>query len=438
MGSVPLRETVATARAVQAWIGARHESVAREIAQEARRRRQPGWDEAAALAALGLALRDLDAAAEEDGDLFPAPGNPLASLLQSHLTEQAASQGMVTPLASGGNEIAMEEWRDLGWMTTGPHMLTEVLFRASHRVVRPEDSTPDVIPNTARVAIVGDWGTGLYGAPKSAETIENDPEPIAVAMHLGDVYYSGTEREVRSRFLDLWPRRRKDSTINRALNGNHEMYAGGYGYFDTILRDPDFNQKSSYFALQNDHWTLIGLDTSHLGYERDHDLDAKQVEWVNDVAAQAEDRRIVLFSHHQLFSTLDSQGTKLRAKLASILQKGQVFAWYWGHEHRCILYDRNELGMYGRCVGHSGIPYIRSEMLYQPIVGQTLPYMWRQFPATENAPAARFLDGPNLWVKDRENDFAPNGHLILEFDGPSLNEKVCAPDGTVVWEAVLT
>ena len=30
-------------------------------------------------------------------------------------------------------------------------------------------------------------------------------------MHLGDIYYSGTEQEVQQRFLDAWPRRRDAS-----------------------------------------------------------------------------------------------------------------------------------------------------------------------------------------------------------------------------------
>ena len=57
-------------------------------------------------------------------------------------------------------------------------------------------------------------------------------------MHLGDVYYSGTEKEVEERFLKVWPT--EAATINRALNGNHEMYSGGFGYFKLIL--PAFGQ----------------------------------------------------------------------------------------------------------------------------------------------------------------------------------------------------
>ena len=57
--------------------------------------------------------------------------------------------------------------------------------------------------------------------------------------------------------------------MNRALNGNHEMYSGGFGYFKLIL--PAFEQDSSYFALQNEHWLLVGLDTAYVDHDMDND-----------------------------------------------------------------------------------------------------------------------------------------------------------------------
>src|SRR5438094_439554 len=110
MPSVPIRDTVATPRAVRDFLGSRHESVAREMAKEARKKGRKNWDEATALAALGLALRELDAEETVNGaDVFVAPGNPLASLLQSYLAERAATRGSVRALAGGGKEIVMEE-----------------------------------------------------------------------------------------------------------------------------------------------------------------------------------------------------------------------------------------------------------------------------------------------------------------------------------------
>ena len=47
-----------------------------------------------------------------------------------------------------------------------------------------------------------------------------------------------------------------------ALNANHDMYCGGYGYFGHLL--PAIGQPASYFSLGNDFWRLIGLDTGYV------------------------------------------------------------------------------------------------------------------------------------------------------------------------------
>ena len=63
-----------------------------------------------------------------------------------------------------------------------------------------------------------------------------------------------------------------------ACNGNHEMYSGGYGYFDSVL--PAFNQPSSCFAITNEHWLIVGLDSAYA----DHDLADEQGSWVKGLA----------------------------------------------------------------------------------------------------------------------------------------------------------
>lgn len=141
-------------------------------------------------------------------------------------------------------------------------------------------------------------------------------------MHLGDVYYAGTKDEVRKRFLALWPQRAE--ATNRALNSNHEMYSGGKYYFEETL--PAFHQDASYFVHQNRNWTLIGLDVAHT----DHAIDDQQVAWLKGVLNQAGDRKVILFSHHQLFSCYEKQGDKLWANegFAEILRSKRIFAWY--------------------------------------------------------------------------------------------------------------
>jgi len=191
------------------------------------------------------------------------------SLLQSALAAEAAKAAKGDPLAPGGLEVKFGsgfgggDW--FGWVKS---LFDWVDRREAHPLVRPATTVPHPLPDQARLAMAADWGTGLYGAPKIAACMKR-MGGFDLLMHLGDVYYAGTEEEVQERFIDLWPT--TAGTVNRALNSNHEMYSGGFGYFKRAL--PALRQDASYFAFQNTHWHLVGLDTAYV----DHDIDAEQV-----------------------------------------------------------------------------------------------------------------------------------------------------------------
>jgi hypothetical protein len=167
-------------------------------------------------------------------------------------------------------------------------------------------------------------------------------------IHLGGVYYSGDERETRKRLLESWP---KPDSPHRswALNSNREMYSGGHGYFKIAL--PQFSQPASYFNLGNDHWRFIGLDTGYV----DHSLNMEQAGWL---AGQVEDAaRYVFLTHHPYYSAFEDQPDTLRRWVDGILSTGAVKAWFWGSEHRLVVYERAN-GVKGRCIGHGAIPYL--------------------------------------------------------------------------------
>ncbi len=130
-----------------------------------------------------------------------------------------------------------------------------------------------------------------------------------------------------------WPKR-PGGAINRSLNGNHEMYSGGgKGYFSAL--GDFFRQPASCFAMQNSKWILVCLDTAYNVFN----LDAAQVAWLEALVAAAGTRKLILFSHHQPFSQLDDQGPKLQWALGSLQKSQRSHAWYWGHEHRLVLYE---------------------------------------------------------------------------------------------------
>jgi hypothetical protein len=353
-------------------------------------------------------------------EVMTVPRDRMASLALSLLAEEPPEGSSFERLATGGAEVIFSKGDIGGWLRS----LFDWAGRLRpHPLMRPSGTEPGELPNQARVALLGDWGTGLYGAVPCAESIRRDPGRFDLLMHLGDVYYAGTRREVRERFLNLWPFR--DDAVNRSINSNHEMYSGGYAYFEETLSR--FVQESSYFALRNDHWLLVGLDVAYL----DHDIDPQQVEWLEQVIAGAGSRKVLLFSHHQLFSRFDGQGPRLAAKLGRLLASGRISAWYWGHEHRCIFYepDARYGGLRGRCLGHGGMPYTRTAVEDMPVVRKVGESIWRRFDARNLVPGGRVLDGPNPYIKGFETKYGPHGYVTLELENQSLTEVVHTPEG---------
>jgi hypothetical protein len=396
-------------------------------------------ERAQAMAMMGAILRELRRTEAEHGspDVLVAPDHGPASRLQSLIASGQAGTLSLAPLPAGGLEAKFDTWDWGGWATVAWAKLKNPI---PHPIIRPTNPTPAPLPDRARIGVLGDWGTGLYGAPRIAEAVRNDPDPYALLLHLGDVYYAGSENEVQRRFLDLWPRR--PEAMHRALNSNHEMYSGGVPYFTMTI--PAFRQDASYFALQNEHWVLVGLDLAYV----EHAIDDQQAEWLRGILNQAGRRRIVLFSHHQLFSSFESQGDKLWAHpvLAEILASGRVFAWYWGHEHTCSIYEADEgrTGLLGRCIGHGGMPESRKKSRgLPPATGFGMNGGdWRQVPArmkngSRLAPPSVILEGPNPLITGEEDDFTPHGFGVLTLEGPRLTEEVRDANGMPIYRRQL-
>lgn len=380
-----------------------------------------------------------DPRAQNAPEVFRAFDHRPASLLQSILAQQAAegtTKANQIPLANGGYEAQFDEKDALGWAASLRSWWRRYLDR---HPFQPPPAQPDKIENSVRLAMLGDWGTGLYGAPTCARSIAGAKPAYDILLHLGNVYYAGTEPEVEGRFLNLWPD--IPNVISRAINSNHEMYSGGNAYFRQTLAV--FHQSSSLFALRNDHWILLGLDSAYEGNDRvGGNLSDLQAGWV---AAQVNEavkngQRVILLSHHQPFSLFETQGAILAECLKEALAAHKIFAWYWGHEHRCVIYERHpDWNLYGRCIGHSGYPYFRDIF-----PGAVHPQInsdgsrWIRLIARKTAPTGTVLDGPNPYIKGHENQYGPNGYLTLEFSDSHLNEIVRASDGTILFENQLS
>lgn len=359
--------------------------------------------------------------------LAPAPGDDVfgsvddrwVSLAQSFLAHQGEQLGSERVASAAGGDEAKFDNLDPGW-------LRFLLLWAQSHPKHDFPALPAVTPIAAdaRLALLADWGTGLYGAPVCAQSIAAAMSAPQAVIHLGDIYYAGNDDEVRQRFLDHWPA--VPGARNLALNGNHEMYTGGNAFFDRLLGDARFAQASSCFALRNDDWLLVGLDTAY----DEHDLHGEQAAWLLRLASDHPGHRLMLFSHHQPFSAFEKQGPKLVAKLAPLLGAGRVAAWYWGHEHLCARYDLHPgWRMHGRCIGHSGFPYFRFLANGHP--NRTA---WERFEARNYVPGGVVLDGPNAHIPGKEQLYGPNGYVTVELRGRAAHESYHAADGAILAE----
>jgi len=380
--------------------------------------------------AMGVLSKDAKgvmAMGSQGAGILHTPQNDLAARIQTLLAKRATAAGQVGTLQApqsvqtpsgesfvpGVLFVKFDNADIAGWLQMAP----ELLFKPPRAVWIDPPPVPEPIADDAQMAVFGDWGTGLYGAPAIAQTIAGLSR-CDVVLHVGDTYYSGEDGEIHDRLVGDWPKR-PAGTLNRSLNGNHEMYSGGKGYFQALA--DFFHQPASCFAMQNANWILVCLDTAY----KDFDLDAKQVAWLKSIVAAAGTRKLVLFSHHQPFSQLDDQGPKLQIALADLLNQQRIHAWYWGHEHRLVIYDPHPVwGFKGRCIGHGGFPSFRDDL---PDAHGDL-YQWLILPAQPQAPKARLLDGPNFWIPQATESFSPHGYVFLQFDGDKLWETFRTPN----------
>ncbi|WP_437313089.1 metallophosphoesterase family protein [Sorangium sp. So ce385] len=383
---------------------------------------------------------------ELDPGVLSSPEHPVGALLQSFIAKKIAEKKQLTTLRHGNLKVPMDQDDWMRWILAFVKFMPKSI---RPRPFLPPPAAPESVPNDLRVAMLGDWGSGLYGAPPCSASIAKSGYDLL--LHLGDVYYVGDADEVQEHFLGFWPKIQGTKPISRALMGNHEAYAGGGGYFDLILKQ--FEQSSSVFALQNDHFLLVGLDTGYGHFAAwdflwdkgahidrfDPGLTHDQEIWLAQMITAAGSRKVVLFSHHQPFSLFEKPGSKLQQQLQPLLTARKISAWYWGHEHRAIFYDQHQTwGFFGRCLGHGGFPYFRDEFSDESIEplkdGQ---HVFRVKAGSASTPGGRVLDGSNPYVYESGKRFGPHGYAALELADTQLQEILYAPDGTELYRRTL-
>lgn len=235
------------------------------------------------------------------------------------------------------------------------------------------------VPVGSKIGILGDWGTGMDDAEKLLLDLLTH-EPAAI-IHLGDIYYAGTESQARTTFLDVFDRvftgRKRIPVFN--LAGNHDYYARGTGFYLSIDEvnqslGSAYQQPASYFCLRTTDkaWQFLGADTGVNDHQWSDDIDPSfhgpglndsEVEWHKDKLSSdpKNARHTVFLMHHQLFSQhgVGSEfDTKdyLNRKLYNVLSPhfDRISACIWGHEHDFAMYQNGLFGLQrGRLLGCS-------------------------------------------------------------------------------------
>lgn len=413
----------------------------------------------AAMAAAGSAAVSGVAAADPPGVTNPPPHEGHTDVECAHLALQLA-----TARLEGRPAEEIQRLEDaLKFSTCDPlwaEAVTEYLDffdvekgKIPYRpAASPDDPAPLPMTENATVALIADWGTGTADAKTLLKMVAaHQPD---VLIHLGDVYYSGTSDENMKYFLNV-----VDEVFGRGtdrplpvfnLTGNHDMYSGGRGFYDTLdrtnvppLAPPGQMQTNSFFCLRSSGWQILGLDTGL------HDSDVfdvatsmtyledSELAWHKQKIATAGGRRTILLSHHQLFSAFSAIGpedngdrsmnTLLHSQLADVLDR--VDGWFWGHEHNLEIYGPYAGLAKGRCIGCSAVPVFLTQEPYKSRVGDRIPLL-----ANPKVPGTPILLGTTGEVYN-------HAYVILKLDDAGRTARVSyyqdTEEGALLFEEVL-
>lgn len=295
--------------------------------------------------------------------------------------------------------------------------------RAEFKITPRVTTISDKEYSELAIAIVGDWGTGIWkdgnqpDCPSQRVMEQLVGKQPDVIIHLGDVYYAGnygigrgeTGEEYKN-FVKLWPT--AGAKYSFAINSNHEMYGGGNGYFKVALASDIFKPTqdgTSYFAIDYGDWLILGLDSAYYDtsalymkgalYDPNVKKSLKQQQFIKDCAesAKAKGQRLIVLTHHNPLLTsgalpTDEKDRVLWNQLTSNL--GYPEYWYWGHVHNGIVYtDKSGAGKNTkcRCVGHGSIPFANGYELEQARKNGVVDYYAHtlmtgssQYPLTES------------------------------------------------------
>jgi len=301
----------------------------------------------------------------------------------------------------------MQDGDYLGWAVS---WAASRVYALRHRKPRLPQSAHDFTydlrsrDDVATVGLFGDWATGYYHSRYIAKHLASMAPDQAI--HLGDVYYAGSPRELGDHLAAPL-----DGLLAQCpvylMNANHEMMHEGIPYLDFIRAKHDAArqpQESTYFCLRNTHYQVIGIDTAF--HESGRHPDTQIQGWLMSRLAEGrrEKKINILLSQNEPYSKGMIQKLLSADLREAVLEQKLVDLWFWGDEHYCALYGPGAAAPFiGCCIGHGGYPYPRRtrQELEPPLGVATL--LWGET-------AARF---PKHIARSRQ-DVGNNGFCWME------------------------
>jgi Calcineurin-like phosphoesterase len=318
------------------------------------------------------------------------------------------------------------EQLDPGWLEAFAEWLEHLVSGGIHTF--NTDPVTLKIPNNIQIGLAGDWATGDWRTPANPSPSADVLKHMSflqsdLTIHLGDTYYAGTPDEEEHLLTKLWSRGNTIGSL--ALNSNHEMYSGGAAYFDAIGKPPFEIQKGcSYFALENDDWIIVGLDSAYysdaetvyqngalfrVGGPQD------QLDFLKDQVEKG--KKMIILTHHNGLVQDGSSRTDLWTQVMGAFPVDAAPTyWYWGHVHCGACYKPEKNGaaeVRCRCCGHGGLPCAEAtEMAGKPNV------VWYE---------KRLANDPEIPLR------VLNGFAMLYLQGPKIDEVFYDENGGVAW-----
>ncbi len=356
----------------------------------------------------------------------------------------------------------------LEWFTTETFQYRDPVD--SHGNYDPNKSVIDwKMPSTGKIILLGDWGTSCADATELLRQLlaQCGTTPPACIIHLGDIYYAGTQTEVDNNFYNVIRNTLGYTGPVFTIPGNHEYYDFGDGYFYLIDKlnshvpgSVSAVQSASYFCLRTDdnRWQFLGLDTgyndsgNYTTYMEPPAPDLKShldVSWAQDKLQQFGGKTIML-THHQLFSRSaeymnsdpfgeDCANPYLYSYFGNFMGN-HIAAWFWGHEHSFALFENGLMGLnMGRLVGSSSYEEAISDDPYA-INYPLIPYNSNNVQVSPNnySPSSHDSDQyyPHVGAILQMN--GANNPTITYYSFPSWDMEYAAPSSGLRLTALVT